>query len=147
MKIGKGQITEGIVRPIQEKFWSLEEKKADKYLGILETDTIKQVRYERKKKKEFLCWMRKLFKIMLCSSNLIKGINTWAVLLVRYFRPFLKWTKEEVRQMNQWTRKLMTMHKALHPRDDIERLYVSKKEEGRGLTNIEESMDALYGDS
>ena len=29
--------------------------------------------------------------------------------------------------MNQITRKLMTMHKALHPRDDGDRLYVPKK--------------------
>ena len=31
--------------------------------------------------------------------------------------------------MNQGTRKLMTMHKALHPRDDVDRLYGGKKEE------------------
>ena len=43
--------------------------------------------------------------------------------------------------MNQRTRKLMTMHKALHPRHDVERLYVSRKEGGRGLANIEDSVD------
>ena len=36
----------------------------------------------------------------------------------------------------------MTMHKALHPTDDIDRPYVSRKEGGRGLTNIEDSVDA-----
>ena len=36
----------------------------------------------------------------------------------------------------------MTMHKALHPRDDIDRLYVSRKNGGRGLTSIEDSVDA-----
>ena len=45
--------------------------------------------------------------------------------------------------MNQRTRKLMTMHKALHPRDDADRLYVSRKERGRGLASIEDSVDAL----
>ena len=44
--------------------------------------------------------------------------------------------------MDQRTRKLMTMHKALHPRDDDERLYVSRKEGGRGLASIEDSVDA-----
>ena len=34
------------------------------------------------------------------------------------------------------------MHKALHPRDDVDRLYVSRKEGGRGLTSIKESVDA-----
>ena len=37
----------------------------------------------------------------------------------------------------------MTMHKALHPRDDIDRLYVSRKEGGRGLASIEDSVYAL----
>ena len=36
----------------------------------------------------------------------------------------------------------MIMHKALHPRDDVDRLYVSRKEEGRGLATIEDSVDA-----
>ena len=33
------------------------------------------------------------------------------------------------------------MHKALHPRDNIDRLYVSRKEGGRGLASIEDSVD------
>ena len=45
--------------------------------------------------------------------------------------------------MDQRTRKLITMHKALHPRSDIDRLYVSRKEEGRGLASTEESVNAL----
>ena len=36
----------------------------------------------------------------------------------------------------------MTMHKALHPRDEVDRLYVSRKEGGRWLTSIEDSVDA-----
>ena len=36
----------------------------------------------------------------------------------------------------------MTMHKALHPRDDVGRLYVSRKEGGKGLDCIEDSIDA-----
>ena len=34
------------------------------------------------------------------------------------------------------------MYKALHPRDDIVRMYESKKEGGRGLTSIEDSINA-----
>ena len=36
----------------------------------------------------------------------------------------------------------MTMHKALHPRDDVDRLYVSRKEGGGGLGRIEDTVDA-----
>ena len=44
--------------------------------------------------------------------------------------------------MDQRTIKLMTMHKALHLRDDIEKLYVSRKENGRGRASIKDSDDA-----
>ena len=36
----------------------------------------------------------------------------------------------------------MTIHKVLHPRDDVYRLYVSRKEGERGLASIEDSVDA-----
>ena len=34
------------------------------------------------------------------------------------------------------------MHKALHTRDDVHRLYVPRKERGRGLASIQDSVDA-----
>ena len=34
------------------------------------------------------------------------------------------------------------MHKALHPRDDVDRVFVSRKEGGRGLASTEDSVDA-----
>ena len=54
---------------------------------------------------------------------------------------FLKWAREEFRQMNQKTRKLTTMHKALHSSGDIDRLYVSRKE-GREFASIEDCVVA-----
>ena len=38
--------------------------------------------------------------------------------------------------MDERTRKFMTMHKALHLRDDINRLYVSRKEGEKGVASI-----------
>ena len=43
--------------------------------------------------------------------------------------------------MDQRTRKLMTTHNVLYPRDNIDRLYVYKKEGGRGHVIIEDSFD------
>ena len=36
----------------------------------------------------------------------------------------------------------MTMYNTLHPRDDVDSLYVSRKEGGRKLANTEDSVDA-----
>ena len=45
--------------------------------------------------------------------------------------------------MNQRTRQIMTMHKAIHPRDVVDRLYVSRNEGGGRLASIEDSVGAL----
>ena len=139
MKSSKRHMTGGMELPNHDKIRTLEENETYKYLGILEADTIKQVEMKDKIRKEYLRRTRKLLERKLSS---IKGINTGAVPLVRYLRSFLKRTRDELKQMDQRTRKLMTMHKALHPRDDVDRLYVSRKEGGRGLDSIEDSVDA-----
>ena len=84
---------------------------------------------------------RKLLETKLNSRNLTKGINTWAVPLVRYSGHFLKWTRDELKWIDQRTKKVMTMYKTLHLRDDVDRLYVPRKEEGRGLASIEDRVD------
>ena len=124
---GKRHITDGIELPNQDKNRTLAENETYKYFGILEADTIKQVEMKNKIQKEYLRRTRKLLKTKFKSRNIIKGINTWAVPHTRYSGPFLKWTRDELKQMDQRTRKIMTMHKALHPRDDVNRLCFKKR--------------------
>ena len=140
MKSGKRYMTEEIELPNQEKIRTLGEKETCKYWEILEDDTIKQVEMKEKIKKEYLGRTRKILETKLSSRNLIKGINTCAAPLVRYSVPFVKRTREELKQMDQKKRKLLTMHKALHPRDDVDRLYVSRKEVD--IVSIQDSVDA-----
>ena len=45
---------------------------------------------------------------------------------------------EEFRELDQMTRKQMNIYKSLHPRPDIERLYVPRKKGGRGLRSLED---------
>ena len=142
MKSGKRHLTNGMELPNQDKIKTLAEKETYKYLGILEADTIKQVEMKEKIQKEYFRRARKLLETKLNSRNLIKGINAWTVPLVRYSGLFLKWTRDELKQADQRKRKLMTMHRALHPRDEVDRIYISKKEGGRGLASIEDSVDA-----
>ena len=95
----------------------------------------------RWKKKKSLLRMRKLLETKLDSRNL-KGINTGSVPLVRYSGPLLNGPREELQLMDQKTRKLMTKHKALDLRDEVDMLYVPRKEWGRELTSIQYSDDA-----
>ena len=66
-----------------------------KNLGILETDIIKQAGMKEKIRKEYLRRTRKFLE-----TNFVKDINTKRVPLVRYSGPFLKSTREELRQMD-----------------------------------------------
>ena len=49
--------------------------------------------------------------------------------------------------MDQRTRKLMTMHKALHPRENVDRLYVSRKEGEEDLPASKTALTHRYNDS
>ena len=68
---------------------------------MLEADNIKQAKMKEKILKEYLRRTRKLLETNLYCRNLLIGINTWAVSLVRYSGPFSKWTREELQQMTR----------------------------------------------
>ena len=87
MKSGKRHMTDGIEQPNHDKIRTLGENETHKYL---EADSIKQVQMKDKIRKEYLRRTRKLLETKLSSRNFIKGINCWAVSLVRYSGPFLK---------------------------------------------------------
>ena len=108
-----------------------------KYLGILEYDKMK----EKKMKDVFVTEYKRRLQLVLQSKlngkNKIMAINTWAVAVLRYSFGVLDWRKDELRAMDRMTRKIMMMHGALHPKSDVDRVYVSRRNEGRGLASVE----------
>ena len=99
-KSSERHLTDGMERPSQDKIRTLGKKNEKyKYLGILEA-TIKQIGIKGKIKKEYLGRSRKLIKTKLSWRNLIKGINSRVVPLVRYSEPFVKWNRDELKQMD-----------------------------------------------
>ena len=83
---------------------------------------------------------RRVLEFYVCTDNKSaltkKSLETYLMILV-----FLKWTREELKQIDERARKLLTMHKALHFRDNVDRLYVSRKEVGKGFASFEDSVD------
>ena len=84
--------------------------------------------------------MKLLVKSELYAGNLVKGINTWAIGVVRYSAGVLDWTKEDLRQMDVKTRKMLTLCGAFHKRGSVGRLYLKRKEGGRGLISVEDCV-------
>ena len=71
-------------------------------------------------------------------GNMIKAINMWAVSLIRYAGGIIEWMKQELKELDHTTRKLLPMKGGLHPRDCVTRLYVPRKHGGRGLISVED---------
>ena len=58
-----------------------------------------------------------------------------AVALLRYGAR-INWKVDELEKLDRTTRKTMTMYGALHPKSDVDRLYVKRRDGGRGLIGI-----------
>ena len=56
---------------------------------------------------------------------------------MRYGAGILKWNTDELKGLDRRTRKFMTMHGALNPKSDIDRVYISREMGGRGLISCE----------
>ena len=112
-----------------------------KYLGILEDDCIKHEEMKVNIRKEYFSRLRAVLKSKLNGGNTVKAINTWAVPVVRYSGGIVDWTKEDMENIDRKTRKLMTIHRALHPRSSVARLYLPRKSGGRGMQSIEDCIN------
>ena len=63
------------------------------YLGILETDKIKEKEMKEKFNKEYLRRLRLISKSKLNGRNKIMAFNTWAASVMRYGAGILNWNK------------------------------------------------------
>ena len=91
--------------------------------------------------KEYIRRIRKVLKSKLNGGNLVHGVNTWVVSLLRYSAAFVIWRKSELQATNRKTRKFFTIYGALHPKSDVDRLYISRNEGRRGLIFIEDCVE------
>uniref|UniRef100_H3AYE9 Reverse transcriptase domain-containing protein n=1 Tax=Latimeria chalumnae TaxID=7897 RepID=H3AYE9_LATCH len=114
----------------------LEEGEAYKYLGVLELDNI-QHKMNEKIKAKYNRRVRKILKSKLSGENMIRAINQYAVPVIGYTAGIVDWTQE----LDRKTRKQMNIHGMVHPRADTDKLYVKRKEGGRGLRSIEDMIN------
>ena len=63
--------------------------------------------------------------------------ETLAVSVLRYRAGILTWNVEEIKDLVRKSKKLLTMHKDLHPLGDVDRLYLSRKDGRRELMSCE----------
>ena len=112
------------------------EKEGYVYLGIVELDKIRENQMKEKTLKEYKRRLRLVLKSKLNGKNKA-AINAWAVAVFRYGAGILQWKKSELKDVYRKSRKTMTMNGALHPKSDVDRLYIKRKEGDRGLVRVE----------
>ena len=110
------------------------------YLGILETDKIKEKEMKEKFSKEYLRRLRLILRSKLNGRNKIMAVNTWMVSVMRYGEGIMKWNTDKLKSLDRRTRTFVTMHGALHPKSDTDREYLSGEMGGRGLISREGCM-------
>ena len=139
----KGKIVKsvGIELPGGKVITSLQEGESYKYLGILEADKFLEEKMKLIVSKEYIRRLRKVLKSKLNGGNLVCGVKTRAVSLLRYSAAFVRWGKSELQAVDRKTRKLFTIYGALHPKSDVDRLYIPRKEGGAGLISIEDCVE------
>ena len=93
--------------------------------------------------KEYIRRIRKVLKSKLNGANLVYAVNTWTISLIRYSAVFVGWRKSELQAIDRKTRKLFTIYGALHPKSDVDRLYIPRKEGGRDLISIEDCFELV----
>ena len=65
-------------------------------------------------------------------------MNAHCLPVICYTAGIIKWTVDDLKVMDRKTRKLLTVHRGLHPRSDVDRLYLPRKKGGRGLKSVED---------
>ena len=125
---------------------SLQEGESYKYLEILEGDKFLEEKMKLNVSKEYIWRLRTILKSKVNGGNLVPRVNTWAVSLLRYSAAFVSWKKSELQAINRKTRKLSTIYGALNPKSDVDKLFILRKEGGRGLISIEDCVELTRRD-
>ena len=132
MKKGKMINSDGIALPNKTKMKEMKEGDSYKYLGVIQADGMKHHEMKEKVKTEYSRRVRdtrnKIEWWKYNSRNKYGGIS-----LLRYSAAFLDCTGAELEQIDRRTRKL-------DPKSDIAKIYLSRKEGGRGLISVEETV-------
>ena len=112
-------------------------RKAYKYIGIEESFDIQHKNEKEKLKKEYLRRLRLILGTELGAKNKIQAIMSFTVPVRRYSFGIVNWHQGELQKLDRKMRKLLTIYGQHHPKADIDRLYVPRKQGGRGLIQLE----------
>ncbi|CAK1593322.1 unnamed protein product [Parnassius mnemosyne] len=128
-------------------FSSLSETETYKYLGMAEALGINDKNIKENSKVKFMSRLKKVIKSHLSGGNKIRAYNSWVIPSLLYTFGITRWSQTELDDLDRRVRTLMTTHRMHHPRSSVMRLYLPRKDGGRGLLNIKNlhNLNGLIG--
>ena len=139
MKRGKIVKSEGIKLPDGEVMKQVGQE-GYTYLDTIELNKIRETEMKEKITKEYKQRQRLILKSKLNGRNKVTAINTWAVAVLRYVARIIQWKASELNDLDTKSRKTIMKYEGLYPKSDVERLYVKRKEVGRGFIRLEQCI-------
>ena len=106
-----------------------------------EADEVMSNEMKDKVKKEYSRRVRKVLETKSNSGNVFKAINSWAVSVVKYSAAFLGWSRFQLEEIDKRTRRLLTMQNGFHPKNNADRLYLSRSDGSRGVIGVQDTVE------
>ena len=114
----------------------LELEKSYKYLMLTEDNVIQHSSMRQKIWKEFFCRVQSVMTTELNVRNRMDAINSFALPVVTHSFTMMNWSFTEVKTFDTKINKLLAMHRMHHPKSDVNRLYLPRKERVKGLVQL-----------
>ena len=118
----------------------LQEEEFYTYLGQDEAVGYNGPLNKEKVTKEYKRRVRKIWTSELYSGNKITAHNTFAVPLIMPTIGILNCTRKEIEDLDKATRRIMCYTGNLHMGSDINRIYLPRRQGGRGLASIDDTF-------
>ena len=125
-------------------FGNMIDENGYRYLGILE-DENNLIKTENKVllREKILSKVDALCKTKLNGKNLMMAINQYAISTMNYYIGLIDFKPNELKSMDDDIRRILKKYNIIRHSANNERLYMDRKELGRGLQKIEERAEAI----
>lgn len=139
VNVKRGRITEGEGMLVKDdiELQRLGPEGRYKYLGIKQGLEINSAETKTTFRTTFISRINKILQSKLNAKAMVTSMNTWAMPYLSYSFGVVKWFTSDLKAIDIQVRKLMTRHGIHHPHASVNRLYIPRKDGGRGLQSVE----------
>lgn len=109
------------------------------YLGIPQKQMNELPKIKQQLTKQYLNKVKKIWTTELNAKNKCQATNSLALPLVSHTFGSIRWTVEEITDLDRKTRKELTKARSLHPNASTQRVYLPRQLGGRGIIAAEDA--------